>query len=64
MHDFRPEITTVIDIGTRRVVGFSVDLAESGLAVIDALRHAAISSGVNAICRMRFTGIEHSLIQR
>lgn len=37
---FRPEITSVIDIGTRKVVGFSIDLAESGLAVLDALRIA------------------------
>jgi len=34
---FRPEITTFIDIATRRAVGYSVDLAESSLAVLDAL---------------------------
>lgn len=34
---FRPEITTFIDIATRKVVGVSVTLAESGLAVLDAL---------------------------
>ncbi|SIS88349.1 Mu transposase C-terminal domain-containing protein [Neptunomonas antarctica] len=34
---FRPEITTFIDIATRRAVGYSVDLAESGIAVLDAL---------------------------
>ncbi len=37
---FRPEITPVIDIATRMVVGWSVDLAESGFAVLDALRCA------------------------
>ncbi|MGI1669970.1 MAG: Mu transposase C-terminal domain-containing protein [Neptuniibacter sp.] len=42
---FRPEITTFIDIGTRRVVGVSVDLAESSIAVLDAL----ISSCTQAI---------------
>jgi putative transposase len=34
---FRPEITTFIDIATRRAVGYSVDLAESSIAVLDAL---------------------------
>lgn len=34
---FRPEITTFIDIATRRAVGYSIDLAESGIAVLDAL---------------------------
>ncbi|WP_136414766.1 Mu transposase C-terminal domain-containing protein [Herbaspirillum sp. ST 5-3] len=43
---FRPEITTVIDVGTRRAVGWSVDLAESGLAVLDALRHACEVGGI------------------
>lgn len=42
---FRPEITTFIDIATRRVVGVSVDLAESGIAVLDAL----ISSCTQAV---------------
>lgn len=43
---FRPEITTIIDIGTRKVVGWSIDLAESALAVLDALRHACMSNGI------------------
>ncbi|MDX1755855.1 MAG: Mu transposase C-terminal domain-containing protein [Marinobacter sp.] len=34
---FRPEITSWIDIATRRVVGVSVALAESSIAVLDAL---------------------------
>lgn len=46
---FRPEVTLVIDVATRRVVGWSVALAESGLAVLDALRHAATSCGIPAI---------------
>ena len=42
---FRPEITTFIDIATRRAVGVSVDLAESSIAVLDAL----ISSCTQAV---------------
>jgi putative transposase len=46
---FRPEITTVIDIATRLVVGFSVDLAESGWAVLDAIRLSATNWGIPAL---------------
>ncbi|ANJ74525.1 Mu transposase C-terminal domain-containing protein [Ralstonia insidiosa] len=46
---FRPEITTVVDIATRKVVGWSVGLAESALAVLDALRMACIERGICAI---------------
>lgn len=46
---FRPEITTVIDIATRRAVGWSVGLNESALAVLDALRHAVETGGIPAI---------------
>lgn len=45
---FRPEITTFIDIATRRVVGVSVTLAESGIAVLDALMDAC-KCGVPAL---------------
>lgn len=45
---FRPEIVTVIDIATRRVIGFSVGLAESAWTVADALRVAA-GEGIAAI---------------
>lgn len=38
---FRPEITTVIDVGTRRCMGWSVGLAESALTVLEALSHAS-----------------------
>jgi len=37
---FTPEITVVIDWVSRRIVGWSVDLAESTIAVTAALRHA------------------------
>jgi putative transposase len=46
---FRPEITTFIDVSTRRVVGWSVDLAESGVAVADALRYAIERHGIPSI---------------
>ena len=46
---FRPEITTVIDLATRKVVGWSVTLAESALAVLDALRHACETHGIPAL---------------
>lgn len=37
---FTPEITVVIDWVSRRIVGWSVDLSESTIAVSAALRHA------------------------
>ncbi|MGO0632242.1 DNA-binding protein [Pseudomonas sp. SAR267] len=37
---YRPEITTVLDVATRRVVGISVGEAESAFGVLDALRDA------------------------
>lgn len=46
---FRPEITAILDIATRRCVGWSIDLAESGTAVADAIRYAAERMGIPAI---------------
>jgi len=46
---FRPEITTVMDVHTRMIVGYSIDLAESGLAVLDAISSAASDYGIPAI---------------
>ncbi|KPN73696.1 Mu transposase C-terminal domain-containing protein [Neisseria sp. 74A18] len=40
-HPFRPEITTVIDVATRRCMGWSVGLAESRFTVLEALCHAS-----------------------
>ena len=50
-HDcpFRPEVTTVIDVATRKLVGWSVTPAESSLAVLDALRHSVESCGIPAV---------------
>lgn len=41
---FRPEITTVLDVGTRRCMGWSVGLVESRFTVLEALSHASRSA--------------------
>lgn len=46
---FRPEITSVIDIATRKSVGWSVDLAESTWSVLDAIRNAVETCGIPSI---------------
>lgn len=46
---FRPEITSCIDVATRKLIGWSIALAESGWAVLDALRHGCVSHGIPAI---------------
>lgn len=46
---FRPEVTSIVDIATRCVVGWSIDLAESGTAVLDALRMGCERAGMAAI---------------
>ena len=46
---FRPEITTVLDIATRRAVGWSAGLAESTWAVLDGLRNACETGGIPSI---------------
>lgn len=46
---FRPEITTFVDIATRKAVGWSVDLAESATAVADALRYGVERHGIPAM---------------
>ncbi|GEK71561.1 MULTISPECIES: DNA-binding protein [Halomonas] len=43
---FRPEVTLIIDWGTRRIVGFAINLAESTLATLDALRDAVSRAGM------------------
>ncbi len=43
---FRPEITSTIDVVTRRNVGWSAALAENTWGTIDALRHAFTTSGI------------------
>lgn len=46
---FRPEITAILDVATRACVGWSVGLAESSFAVLDALRSAVDRHGVPGI---------------
>lgn len=46
---FRPEITTFIDVATRRAVAWSVGLAESSQAVADALRWGVEKNGIPAL---------------
>lgn len=61
---FRPEITSIIDIATRRIVGFSVALAESAFAVLDALRNAVERVGKPAIFYVdRGSGYDNALIK-
>lgn len=44
----RPEVTSIQDIATRRIVGWSIGLAESALVVLDAIRHASVTTGIAA----------------
>lgn len=46
---FRPEITAILDVATRRIVGWSVSLAESSWCVLDAIRMCAVECGIPAI---------------
>lgn len=46
---FKPEITTVADVATRRIVGFAVSLKENTIAVTEALRIACVDHGIPAI---------------
>ncbi|MDI9407712.1 MAG: Mu transposase C-terminal domain-containing protein [Candidatus Pacebacteria bacterium] len=46
---FRPELTSFIDVATRKLVGWSVGLAESRFVVLEALTHAISRNGVPQI---------------
>lgn len=46
---FKPEITLVLDVATRRCVGVSVGLGESAFTVLDALRGACLFGGIPAM---------------
>lgn len=46
---FKPEITLVLDVATRRCVGVSVGLSESAFTILDALRLACLFGGVPAM---------------
>lgn len=45
----RPEVTVILDVATRKVVGWSIGLAESGFAVLDAIRHGVVGHGLPAL---------------
>lgn len=47
--EFMPEMTLIMDAASRYIVGWSLSLSESHLAVADALRHAMTTNGVPAI---------------
>lgn len=46
---FRPELTGVLDVATRKCVGWSAGLAESTWAVMDAVRHSVETCGIPAL---------------
>ncbi|EBP1801225.1 DDE-type integrase/transposase/recombinase, partial [Salmonella enterica] len=46
---FRPEITLIMDAGQRFIVGWSLALSESTVAVADALRHGMMQHGIPLI---------------
>jgi len=46
---WKPEVTLVIDVATRRCVGISVGEAESGFVILDALRMACQFGGIPCI---------------
>jgi putative transposase len=46
---FRPELELVLDVATRKAVGWSIGLAESTWTVLDALRNACETNCVPAI---------------
>lgn len=46
---YRPETTTVLDVHTRRALGYSIGEAESTVGVLDALRDAIQRGGMFAV---------------
>lgn len=46
---FKPEVTAVLDVATRRCVGLSISLSESRFTVLDALRMACCFGGIPAM---------------
>lgn len=46
---FRPEVTSIIDVATRKCVGWSIDLAENSWGVADAIRMSVVDHGICAI---------------
>ncbi len=46
---FTPEVTLIMDVASRKVLGWSVSFAENMIAVCDALRHAVTNHGLPLI---------------
>lgn len=46
---FKPEVCAVVDVATRRALGWSAGLSESASTVADALRHAIQQAGIPAM---------------
>ncbi|WP_208446671.1 Mu transposase C-terminal domain-containing protein [Burkholderia gladioli] len=62
---FRPEMTSIIDIATRMLVGFSIGLAESSLVVLEAISSAAVHRGAPAIFYVdNGSGYSNDLLKR
>jgi len=60
---FRPEITSILDVATRKCVGYSVGLSENTIVIIDALRMACVRYGIPAIFYVdRGSGYKNSAI--
>ena len=59
---FRPEITTVLDVATRKCVGWSTSLDENSIGVLEAQRRAFTTHGVCAIWYVdRGAGFDNAL---
>lgn len=46
---FRPEVTSILDVATRKCVGWSIGLAENSWGVADAIRMSVVDHGICAI---------------
>ncbi|CCO22202.1 Mu transposase C-terminal domain-containing protein [Maridesulfovibrio hydrothermalis] len=46
---FRPEVTSIVDVATRKCVGWSIGLAENSWGVADAIRMSVVDHGICAI---------------
>ncbi len=45
----RPEITSIMDVATRRLVGWAISRKENVIAVTEALRNACLENGIPAV---------------
>ncbi len=60
---FRPEVTSILDVATRKCVGWSIGLAEDSWGVADAIRHSVMENGIPAIFYVdNGSGFKNSLL--